>query len=138
MYTARIVATDTVNATTFLRYLRVADTINVSLHNGTSFTNAATSKSCSLSIPSPGEANCTTLSSVDQPTNGIQNENDTPSNHDNSGSDKNDDDEEEDSVATVIAVAIGCSVGIVAMACFVMFMMFVCNRCGHYDGNNSR
>lgn len=130
MYTARIVATDTINATTFLNYLEMADPISVLLHNGTSFSNEGTSRSCPLSIPSPDDVNCTTLSSANAPVNGTSNINDT-SNSDSGGSDNSSDDNDDngDSIATVIAVAVGCSVGIVAMAIFVMFTMFVCNRC---------
>ena len=137
MYTARIVATDTINATTFLNYLQMADPINVLLHNETSFSNKGTSRSCPLSIPSPDDVNCTMLS-VNSPVDNISNKNGT-SNSESGDSDKSSDNNDEgDSIATVIAVAVGCSVGIVAMAIFVMFTMFVCNRCSRCHNHDSR
>jgi len=142
LYTARIVATDTVNATTFLNYLGMVDTINVLLNDGTSFRTSATNRSCSLSIPSPDEANCTISSSppssVNLPVDVASNKNTTSSPENDSGNGNDDNEEDEDSVAMVIAVAVGCSVGIVVMACFVMFTMFVCNRCNHCYDRNSR
>jgi len=121
----------------------MADTISVLLHNGTNFINS-NSFSCPLSIPSPEEVNCSTstLSVQQSPPGGDDNsDNETTSDQESGDSVNNHDDEdskEGDSIATVIAVAVGCSVGIVAMAGCVVVSMFLCNRCNHCREHTNR